>query len=136
MKLILFTFLSSLLFCNNGNLNVSENGATNTIVSENKVSKYQSQIKHIKTFSKTNGYNQNVAIMIDYSLHSGKNRFFIVDLKNEKIKKRALVCHGSCKGDNYSDMATTFSNEANSYCTTLGMALIGERAYSTWGSNY
>lgn len=74
--------------------------------------------------------------MIDYSVHSGKNRFFIVDLKNETILNKALVCHGNCKGDNTKDIPTTFSNTANSYCSSLGMSVIAERDYSTWGSNY
>lgn len=146
MKLILFIFLSTFSFCNESKV-VAEVTEEITpietkkvklekIVPEKPVSKYQTEIEHIKSFSKINGYNQNVAIMIDYSVHSGKNRFFIVDLKNEKVKKKALVCHGSCKGDNDKDFATTFSNTANSYCTTLGMALISERDYSTWGSNF
>ncbi len=133
MKLLLFAFLSTILFCNDSKYSTTKN---NSFPQEETVPKYQKEIKYIKSFSKTNAYNQNLAIMIDYSIHSGKNRFFIVDLKNEKIKKSALVCHGSCKGDNYSDFATTFSNTKNSYCSTLGMSLIGERAYSTWGSNY
>lgn len=130
MKLLLFTFLTTLLFYNTNNL--SNNNEADAI----EVKNYQTQINHIKSFAKTNGYNQNVAIMVDYSLHSGKNRFFIVDLKNGSLTNKALVCHGSCKGNNSSDLCTNFSNEANSYCTTLGMALIGERDYSTWGSNY
>lgn len=126
MKLFLFSLLSILLFCNNENASITTARAKD----------YSKEIAHIKKFSKTNGYNQSLALMIDYSVHSGKNRFFIVDLKNEKIKKGALVCHGSCKGENDKDFATTFSNTPNSYCTTLGMSLIAERAYSTWGNNY
>lgn len=130
MKLFLFTFLTTLLFCNTNN---SSNNIESKAI---EVKNYQTQINHIKNFAKTNSYNQNVAIMIDYSLHSGKNRFFIVDLNQSVILNKGLVCHGSCKGDNSNDFSTTFSNEPNSYCTTLGMSLIAEREYSTWGSNY
>ncbi|MDD3005795.1 murein L,D-transpeptidase catalytic domain-containing protein [Flavobacterium sp.] len=130
MKLLLFTFITTLLFCN------TYNSSNNKEAKAIEVKNYQTQINHIKTFAKNNAYNQNVAIMIDYSLHSGRNQFFIVDLKNEVILTHALVCHGNCKGKNSSDLCTNFSNEANSYCTTLGMALIGERDYSTWGSSY
>jgi len=64
------------------------------------------------------------------------NRFFVVDLKKDIIIKKGLVCHGSCKGKNTSGTATVFSNTSDSYCTTLGMAVVGERAYSKWGKNY
>ena len=97
---------------------------------------YATQIQKIVAFAQKSNYNTNIAFMIDYSLHSGKNRFFVVDLKKEKIIKKGLVCHGSCKGKNKNDQATTFSNTPNSYCTTLGIAVMGERAYSKWGKNY
>ena len=100
------------------------------------VKDYTVEIEHIIKFAKKNNYNQNVAFMIDFSLHSGLNRFFVVDLKKGTLIKKGLVCHGSCKGENKSDIATVFSNTNDSYCTTLGMAVVGERAYSKWGKNY
>lgn len=98
---------------------------------------YNTHIEEIKKFAKNNKKNEEIAFMIDYSLHSGKNRFFVVDLKNEKIIKKALVCHGSCKSDAKNDEnASTFSNVSESLCTSIGMAVMGERAYSKWGKNY
>ncbi|HIP26800.1 MAG TPA: peptidase [Flavobacteriaceae bacterium] len=97
---------------------------------------YSNQIEKIKTFAKQNNYNQKIVFMIDYSLHSGLQRFFVVDLQKNKIIKKALVCHGSCKGENNSDYSKVFSNTNDSYCTSLGFALITERAYSKWGKNY
>lgn len=98
---------------------------------------YKTQISKVKAFAEDNNYNKKVAFLIDYSLHSGKNRFFVVDLQQGKIIKKGLVCHGSCKnGENDNGMATTFSNTPSSYCTTLGMAVIGKRDYSQWGKNY
>lgn len=109
-------------------------------VKENTVEKaknYATTIAHIKSYAKKNGKNQDIAFMIDYSLHSGKNRFFVIDLKKSKIIKKALVCHGSCKNEAINDEnATNFSNVSESLCTSLGMAVIGERAYSQWGKNY
>lgn len=97
---------------------------------------YEVQISKIKKYAKNKNKNQNIAFMIDYSLHSGKNRFFVVDLKTDKIIKKGLVCHGSCKGDNNSSYSKVFSNVNESYCSSLGMASIGKRDYSSWGKNY
>jgi len=101
-----------------------------------KIKDYSSQINKVKTFVKSNNYNNNIAFMIDYSLHSGLPRFLIVDLKNDKIIDKGLVCHGDAKGKNSSDYAKVFSNINESHCTSLGFALIGERAYSKWGKHY
>ena len=97
---------------------------------------YSIQINNIKQFSKQNKYNQKIAFMIDYSLHSGLPRFFVVDLQKNKIIKKGLVCHGNCNGDNNSDYSKIFSNTNNSYCSSLGFALITERAYSKWGKKF
>jgi len=98
---------------------------------------YTTEIAHIKKFAKQNNKNQDVAFMIDYSLHSGKNRFFVVDLKKSTITKKALICHGSCKNEAKNGAkAVNFSNTSESLCTSLGMAVIGERDYSQWGKNY
>jgi len=97
---------------------------------------YSKQFTKIKNFATKHNYNQNIAFMVDYSLHSGLSRFFVVDLKTDKIIDKGLVCHGSCKGDNQSDYAKKFSNINNSYCTSLGFALIGKRDYSKWGKHY
>ena len=40
----------------------------------------------------------NIAFFLDMSIHSGKNRFFVVDLQAKKIINSGLVCHGMGKG--------------------------------------
>ncbi len=99
-------------------------------------SNYTTQINHIKNFAKEKNHNQNIAFFIDYSLHSGRNRFFVIDLKTNKFIKKGLVCHGDCKGENSNDFTKEFSNVNDSHCTSLGMAVVQERAYSKWGKNY
>jgi len=99
---------------------------------------YSKQINLVKSHAKNNNYNQDIALMIDYSIHSGLPRFFIVNLQKNKITDKALVCHGKGKDNHANSMAKAinFSNVNNSNCTSLGFALIGERAYSKWGKNY
>ena len=134
MKIILLTFLSIFFLCSE----LSKIEIFESVVVKKEKKNYLKDIKHIKDFAKKNTYNQEIAFMIDYSVHSGKNRFFVVNLKTDSIIYKALVCHGSCKDKqvNDNDFATEFSNKSGSLCTTLGMSLIAQRAYSTWGSNY
>ncbi len=127
MNIKLFLFLISTL-----NFSCEENKTSPTKY----VKDYTVEIKHIQQFAKQHIYNQDIAFMIDYSLHSGYNRFFVIDLKKGTIIKKGLVCHGGGKGKNNSGIATVFSNVSESHCTTLGMAVVGERAYSSWGKNY
>ncbi len=100
------------------------------------VKKYTVEVEHIQQFAKQKGYNQDIAFMVDYSLHSGYQRFFVVDLKKSKIIKKGLVCHGGAKGKNNSGIPTVFGNVNESHCTSLGMAVVGKRDYSSWGKNY
>lgn len=111
---------------------------SNNFPIEEKARTYEKEIKKIKDFAEANGYNQKIAFMVDYSIHSGSNRFFIVNLETSTISKRALVSHGSCKDDdrNDADIVTNFSNKSGSLCTTLGMSVMADRAYSKWGANY
>lgn len=99
-------------------------------------SDYNTQISKIKEFSILHNYNQNIAFMIDYSLHSGLPRFFVVDIKNNQISDSGLVCHGDCKGSNNATYVKHFSNTNDSNCTSLGFALIGKRAESKWGKKF
>ena len=134
LKVVILVFNILLFFsCSEKQQSLAKSEIRPSPIEEN----YSSKIKHLKNFSKQNDYNKYVAFMIDYSLQSGKNRFFVVDLKHEKISKKALVCHGSCKNESKNNAACeNFSNTSGSLCTSLGMAVIPERAYSKWGKNY
>ena len=133
MKYLLL-FIPFFLSCS-GNTNSFFDDVNSKI---NKRKTYKKELAHIKSFAKTNSYNQDIALMIDYSLHSGKNRFFVIDLKSDSIIYKAMVCHGSCKDEQYNETktATTFSNKSGSLCSSLGMSVIAQRAYSSWGSHY
>ena len=124
MKTILFISFLLLFSCNTKHQSKKE------------VLSYSTKIQKIKNFAKTNNYNNKIAFMIDYSLHSGLPRFFVVDLKNNKIIKKGLVCHGDAKGKNNTAYCKYFSNTNDSHCTSLGFALIGKRDYSNWGNHY
>src|SRR4051812_21139188 len=39
-----------------------------------------------------------IAVIVDMSIHSGKNRMFLCDLQNRKVLHKALCCHGMGSG--------------------------------------
>lgn len=129
-KAIAIIFLI-IISCKDSNSESSSNVAFSAIKKD-----YSKEINHIISFSENSDYNRNIAFMIDYSLHSGLNRFFVIDLRTKSIIKKGLVCHGSCKGKSAYAKAKYFSDVVDSNCSTLGMAVISERAYSNWGKKY
>jgi hypothetical protein len=66
---------------------------------------------------------------------SGKNRFFIYDLKNNKLFYKGLVSHGSGSETGIKGKLK-FSNIANSLCTSLGKYSIGKAYKGIFGKSY
>ena len=63
----------------------------------NKISaKLLSKATEAKTFAKQNGYNENTCFLIDMSVPSGRNRFYIYDIAKDTIQGSGLVTHGRC----------------------------------------
>lgn len=70
--------------------------------------------------------------VIDYSLPSTARRLWVFDMRDGKLLHHELVAHGRGSGDNY---ATSFSNQADSHQTSLGLfrtaeTYIGGNGYS------
>jgi hypothetical protein len=97
---------------------------------------YTSYLKEAKSYTKKNNLNQSKFILIDLDLHSGLKRFFVYDLKSNKLTKSYIVSHGC--GDNMwswtsSKEKATVSNEPDSHCSSIGKYVIGSRGVSQWG---
>ena len=70
--------------------------------------------------------------VIDYSRPSTKKRLWVFDVKQRALLYEELVAHGSGSGNN---LATAFSNEANSHQSSLGLfrtdeTYVGRNGYS------
>lgn len=66
---------------------------------------------------------EDIISIIDFSLPSSKKRLFVIDLRQEKLLFNTLVSHGRNSGR---ETATTFSNEPESYKSSLGFYITGE----------
>jgi len=66
---------------------------------------------------------KNILTVIDFSKSSNDERFFVIDLKNHKIIHQSLVAHGKNSGW---EIPKSFSNQSNSYKSSLGFYLTAE----------
>ena len=73
---------------------------------------------NLKEYCRKKNLSKNYAIIVDYSIPSGKHRFFVCDLKKEKIIASSLCAHGVGKGSTV--FKPIFSNEIGSNCSSLG----------------
>lgn len=99
--------------------------------SNNKIS--TDRINEALTFCKKNKMDTSIAIMVDMSIHSGKNRIFVYDFNRKEITIEGLCAHGV--GGGSTPTKPVFSNKEGSYCTSLGKYKVKGRAYSNWGIN-
>ncbi|MES2513806.1 MAG: murein L,D-transpeptidase catalytic domain family protein [Bacteroidota bacterium] len=97
------------------------------------VNKLTKKATEAKAYCKKNKLNTDLCFLVDFSIHSGKKRFFIYDLKANVIIDSGLVCHGL--GQNSTQQQAVYSNVVGSNCSSLGKYKIGKRAYSNWGIN-
>lgn len=76
------------------------------------------QLAKVRDYCQRRGFSTDYYILVDFSKPSGKRRFFIYDLKNEKGVLSSYCMHGSGRGN--TDATPKFSNEIGSGCSCLG----------------
>jgi L,D-transpeptidase catalytic domain len=68
---------------------------------------------------------KSVLSICDFSQSSRTRRMYVIDVEHKKLLYRTYVAHGQNSGDEY---ATTFSNENDSYKSSLGF-YVTQRTY-------
>ncbi|WP_419237734.1 murein L,D-transpeptidase catalytic domain family protein [Photobacterium leiognathi subsp. mandapamensis] len=71
-------------------------------------------------YNKTKGKKKSLLTIIDYSKPSTQKRFYVIDLKQNKLLYKTYVSHGMNSG---LLKASDFSNKVNSHKTSLGTFL-------------
>lgn len=92
--------------------------------------------KEAEVFCKAEKFNEDYYFLVDLSVHSGKNRFYVYNFKTHKITDENLVTHGSCDAIEVNDTKwekAKFSNKNDSHCSSKGKYKIGKRDSSSWG---
>lgn len=95
----------------------------------------KSRISEIKNFIKGKNYSQDLAIFINFRIYSGKYRYFLYDLKNNKILQKAIVAHGDGSVTKNSPLLK-FSNIDGSHQSSLGKYEIKESYSGKFGKAY
>jgi len=95
----------------------------------------ENQVKNVKRLLNNSKYNKRIAFLIDMKIPSGKNRFFVYDLKENKIIDKGLVAHGSGSETGIIGKLK-FSNVPNSLSTSLGKYYIGNHYKGKFGKAY
>lgn len=86
------------------------------------------------SYASQNGYSTKYCFLVDMSVHSGRNRFFVYDLEKNSVAWSGLVAHGSC---NETFIAhPRFSNSPNSGCSSLGKFKVGSFYRGKYGESY
>ena len=76
------------------------------------------------------GINDKLITIIDYSMSSSEKRLFVIDLMKRKVIYKTYVAHGKNSGKN---LAVSFSNQSQSYKSSLGFFITGNTYYGRHG---
>lgn len=135
-KLVLIIILVA-IFCGFKYLSESNLSKTKTTTVDNSIEKRRiSHVNEVRALaSKNSKYNDEIAFLVDMKIPSGKNRFFVYDLKESKIIDQGLVAHGSGSETGISGKLK-FSNVNNSLSTSLGKYYIGMSYSGKFGKAY
>ena len=138
MKKLFFVLISIGMLLYNAEIlsKNTSNSSLSTLFSNATENKLFNRAEIIKKFIGNNSkYNSEFAFIIDMKILSGKKRFFVYDLKNNKIVDQGLVSHG-IGSQTKTEGELIFSNEPNSLSTSLGKYSIGSSYNGKFGKAY
>jgi len=92
------------------------------------------RLDDVEAFAEQNGYSTDYCFLIDFSIKSGKKRFFVYDLQTGEILRSGLVAHGSCYTQFLSQ--AKFSNATNCGCSSSGRYKVGGSYKGEWGKSF
>lgn len=106
-------------------------GAEPIYVSSGVEQRLKEKAVEAKMYCKEKGFDLHYCFLVDFSIHSGKYRFFIWDFKGDSVKCASLCAHGY--GMKSTIDKPVYSNVEGSHCSSLGKYKVGSRSYSKWG---
>jgi hypothetical protein len=90
----------------------------------------------IRDYAKSHNYSMEYCFLVDMSLPSGKNRFFVYNMRKDSLEFSALVSHGFGSTQKDCGDQLVFSNMPYSFKTSLGKYKIGKPYQGTYGLSY
>lgn len=98
------------------------------------IERLHSKADSLQLFAQKKKYNDEVCFLVDMSIASGRNRFFVYDMEKDSLLLEGLVAHGSC--DNGFQSEPVFSNKVNSGCSCVGKFKVGNSYAGNFGTAY
>jgi hypothetical protein len=152
---MIYRFLPLILFCifsfkplnTAENINSKVNGTDPKLIAANAKATIEAKSKSFYSVINANGFTlptfesflaafegyeqlklqgkvaNEILTIVDFSLSSTQERMWVIDMKTQKVILKSLVAHGRNSGSEY---ATDFSNENESYKSSLGFYVTGE----------
>jgi hypothetical protein len=96
--------------------------------------KLKQHARNLEAFAKTQNCSTHLGILIDMSIASRKNRFFVVDLQNDSVLVAGICAHGA--GNDINREEVIFSNTPGSYYTSEGRYKLGAKFEGEYGTGY
>ncbi|MEO6175237.1 MAG: murein L,D-transpeptidase catalytic domain-containing protein [Flavobacterium circumlabens] len=131
MKLFYLILFVTAGFFNTSKINFEDETLTTADVE--RINFHISEIK--EKIGAGSNYNGKIAFLVDMKIKSGKNRFFVYDLENDKILDQGLVAHGSGSETGVGG-ELKFSNVPESKATALGRYSIEKCYKGMFGKAY
>lgn len=104
------------------------------LISVSTLQKLQGKAFELKKFVEEKGYNNRVCFLIDMSLPSGGNRFFVYDMKKDTLQNSGLVTHGRCNQKWLE--GRKYGNTVGCGCSSLGKYRIGKKYNGKFGTAF
>jgi hypothetical protein len=84
-----------------------------------------------KGYCKSKGFSEQYCMLVNFRIHSGKQRFFVWDFEKDTVLYSSLCAHGM--GWESTPEKPVYSNDGGSYCSSPGRYKIGVSSYSQYG---
>lgn len=103
-------------------------------VNTSTLKKIHTKATTLEAYAKANNCNSEICFLIDMKIESGKNRFFIYNMKKDSVLASSLVTHGRCNEDWL--VGRKYGNQEGCGCTSLGKYKVGTPYQGRFGLAY
>ena len=92
------------------------------------------RLDDVEAFAEENGYSTDYCFLVDFSIKSGKKRFFVYEIETGSVVLSGLVAHGSCFTQFLPQVK--FSNATDCGCSSSGRYKVGGSYKGEWGKSF
>ncbi len=134
--LLLFTVSSAAWYVNklHHNNKPSIHIASLPVIDNAATAKINTMARQAAQYASTKKMNTQFCFLIDMTIASGRQRFFVYDMKKQTIIKSGLVTHGRCN-ENWLT-GRKYDNAIGCGCTSLGKYKVGNAYNGKFGLAY